>query len=135
MELFDNIKESFNRSVDLSEVGTKKTAQLGLFNASTSLDVPINVDARTSNTTSTYSPTYTDSRQISIITASPNASITSKKEDKISGSTNPNTQTGSTVPIDFRIPEFKLPSVGNTLLIGGAIVGAVMILKPKRGNK
>ena len=118
---------------------------LGLVNTQTDFkaDVPINVDAPTTNTSRVYAPTdarswgYTDARQISIISRSPNASQTAKKKDKVSqeGSTPQQSisprQSGSTVPVEAPI-SVPTPSVGGGLstwlIVGGVVVGGYYLL-------
>ena len=121
------------------EGSSKKTFQMGLLNADTDVNIPISVDAKTYNNNKTFSPTYTDARQISIIEGNDNV-LTSKKEDSVAGSTNPVNQTGSStpisVPVDLALPQFNLPSISNTLLIGGlVVVGGSILLSKNRGKK
>lgn len=136
MELFNRFKnrqkfisKKSDSSLKVNNSGTRQGI-FGLGNAIINADVPINVNAPTTN--NSISRNITDARQISIIYDSPNSKLSSKKADKIEQSSVP-TQSGATVPVDVPIG-LGLGS-GSNLLIAGVVIGGAYLLLRKKGDK
>jgi hypothetical protein len=144
VEFFKNIANTFQSKKSASASSNAIANQFGLGNIASDIDVPINtnvnVDARTRNFSD--SRQFVDARQISIISESPNSTLTTKKSDSINksdaidqaGGTTPISVT-PTVPVDLGLQVPSFSGLSNILLLGGLGVGGFFLIKGLTKNK